>query len=160
MKKLAYFAMAAVFLFSAVLVTNSLAWDQEGGPWHHKFCRNNSVPSPTVTRPTWTSDKIGDVSKNYPFFSPYADLADYGYIQEEFFIEGSSQSLQHSGCYKQGASSTVAIHTKPELSSAGPSHPKTSTGRSCSNGRMLQPATISMPIGYPGSILCGQVTFG
>jgi hypothetical protein len=88
MKKLAYFAMAAVFLFSAVLVTNSLAWDQEGGPWHHKFCRNNSVPSPTVTRPTWTSDKIGDVSKNYPFFSPYADLADYGYIQEEFFIEG------------------------------------------------------------------------
>ncbi|MGB7572787.1 MAG: alpha/beta hydrolase domain-containing protein [Thermodesulfobacteriota bacterium] len=90
MKKLAYVAMAAVFLFSAVLVTNSLAWDQEGGPWHHKFCRNNSVPSPTVTRPTWTSDKIGDVSKNYPFFSPYADLADYGYIQEEFFIEGTA----------------------------------------------------------------------
>lgn len=88
MKKLACFAIAAVFLFSAVLVTNSLAWDQEGGPWHHKFCRNNSVPSPTVTKPTWTSDKIGDVSKNYPFFSPYADLADYGYIQEEFFIEG------------------------------------------------------------------------
>jgi len=88
MKKLAYFTMAAVFLFSAVLVTNSLAWDQEGGPWHHKFCRNNSVSTPTVTRPAWTSDKIGDVSKNYPFFSPYADLSDYGYIQEEFFIEG------------------------------------------------------------------------
>ena len=90
MKKLAYFTMAAVFLFSAVLVTNSLAWDQEGGPWHHKFCRNNSVSTPTVTRPAWTSDKIGDVSKNYPFFSPYADLADYGYIQEEFFIEGTA----------------------------------------------------------------------
>jgi hypothetical protein len=90
MKKLAYCSIAAVFLFTAVLVTNSLAWDQEGGPWHHKFCRNNSVPSPTVTRPTWTSDKIGDVSKNYPFFSPYADLADYGYIQEEFFIEGTA----------------------------------------------------------------------
>jgi hypothetical protein len=88
MKKLACFSIVAVFLFSAVLVTNSLAWDQEGGPWHHKFCRNNSVPSPTVTRPVWTSDKIGDVSKNYPFFSPYADLSDYGYIQEEFFIEG------------------------------------------------------------------------
>ena len=88
MKKFAYFAMAAVFLFSPVLVTNSLAWDQEGGPWHHKFCRNNSVPRPTVTNPAWTSDKIGDVSKNYPFFSPYADLADYGYVQEEFFIEG------------------------------------------------------------------------
>ncbi len=90
MKKLAYFSIAAVFLFSAVLVTNSFAWDQGEWRWHHKGCKNNAVPSPTVTRPAWTSDKIGDVSKNYPFFSPYADLSDYGYIQEEFFIEGTA----------------------------------------------------------------------
>jgi hypothetical protein len=90
MRKLAYFSIAAVFLFSAVLVANSFAWDREGGHWHHKFCRNNAVPSPTVSMPVWTSDKIGDVSKNYPFFSPYAELADYGYVQEEFFIEGTA----------------------------------------------------------------------
>ncbi len=62
------------------------------GPWNAKVCtqKMNVVPSPTVTRPAWTSDKIGDVSKNYPFFSPYADLSDYGYIQEEFFIEGTA----------------------------------------------------------------------
>jgi hypothetical protein len=88
MKKFAYCSIVAVFLFSTMLVSNSFAWDQEGWGWHHKFCKNNAVASPTVTKPAWTSDKIGDVSKNYPFFSPYADLADYGYIQEEFFIEG------------------------------------------------------------------------
>jgi hypothetical protein len=90
MKKLAYFSVVGMFLFSTMLVTSSFAGDQQGGPWHHKFCKNSPVPSPTVTRPAWTSDKIGDVSKNYPFFSPYADLADYGYIQEEFFIEGTA----------------------------------------------------------------------
>ncbi len=88
MKKLAYCLIALVLFFFVLVVTHSFAWDQQGGPWHHKFCRNNAVPSPTVTRPAWTSDKIGDVSRNYPFFSPYADLSDYGYIQEEFFIEG------------------------------------------------------------------------
>lgn len=90
MKKLACFSIVAVFLFSAMVATNSFAWDQEGWGWHHKFCKSNAVPSPTVTRPAWTSDKIGDVSKNYPFFSPYAELSDYGYIQEEFFIEGTA----------------------------------------------------------------------
>jgi hypothetical protein len=88
MKKLVYCSMSVVLLILIMVVTNSFAWDQEGWPWHHKMCKTSVVPSPTVTRPTWTSDKIGDVSKNYPFFSPYADLSDYGYIQEEFFIEG------------------------------------------------------------------------
>ncbi len=41
-----------------------------------------------MTRPAWTTDKIGDVSKNYSFFSPYIELRDYGYLQEEYFIEG------------------------------------------------------------------------
>ncbi len=90
MKKFAYCLTAVVFLFSAVLITHSLASDQEGWGWHHKFCKSSVVPSPTVTKPAWTSDRIGDVSKNYPFFSPYAELSDYGYIQEEFFIEGTA----------------------------------------------------------------------
>ncbi len=92
MKKLACCSIAAVFLFSAMLVANSIAVDQAWGPWNSRACSQslNVVPSPTVTKPAWTSDKIGDVSKNYPFFSPYADLADYGYVQEEFFIEGTA----------------------------------------------------------------------
>jgi len=83
MKKFTYCSIFLVLLLSVMFAADSFAW-------HNKICRTSSVPSPTVTRPAWTSDKIGDVSKNYPFFSPYADLADYGYIQEEFFIEGTA----------------------------------------------------------------------
>jgi len=88
MKKIVYCSVAFVFLFSAMAVANSFAGDHERGPWHHKVCTNSAVPNPTVTEPVWTSDRIGDVSKDYPFFSPCTDLADYGYVQEEFFIEG------------------------------------------------------------------------
>jgi hypothetical protein len=83
MKKFTYCLLFSVLLLSVMSAADSFAW-------HNKICKTSSVPSPTVTRPAWTSDKIGDVSKNYPFFSPYADLADYGYIQEEFFIEGTA----------------------------------------------------------------------
>jgi hypothetical protein len=92
MKKLGYCLVVFVSLFLLVLATNSFAWDQKGGPGHHKICKNNSVPSPAVIKPAWTADRIGDVSKNYPFYSPYADLADYGYVQEEFFIEGQASN--------------------------------------------------------------------
>ncbi len=88
MKKIVYFSLAAIFFCFIMVAANSFAGDQERGPWHHKVCTNSAVPNPTVTTPVWTSDKIGDVSKNYPFFSPCTDLADYGYVQEEFFIEG------------------------------------------------------------------------
>jgi len=90
MKKLVVFPIATVLILSIGLVTNSFAVDQLWGPWNAKVCslKMKAVPSPMVTRPAWTSDKIGDVSRNYPFFSPYADLRDYGYVQEEFFIEG------------------------------------------------------------------------
>jgi hypothetical protein len=83
MKKFTCCSIFLVLLLSVMFAADSFAW-------HHKICKNNPVPSPTVTKPAWTSDRVGDVAKNYPFFSPYADLADYGYIQEEFFIEGTA----------------------------------------------------------------------
>ena len=92
MKKLFLYILAAIFILSVMLVTHSYAHDKDWGHWKHKHgCYQNSVvPSPKVTKPAWTSDRIGDVSKNYPFYSPTVDFADYGYIQEEFFIEGTA----------------------------------------------------------------------
>jgi hypothetical protein len=90
MKKLAYCSIVAVFLISAMWTTHSFAWDQQGGPWHHKFCRNNSVPSPTVTGPIRAKDLPGHPSHDYPFSSSAVDLACPGYVEEEFFIEGTA----------------------------------------------------------------------
>jgi hypothetical protein len=91
MKKLLIYSVAAIIIFSVMLVTNSFAYDKDWAHWKHKCRHQNSlVPSPTVTKPAWTSDRIGDVSKNYPFYSPIVDFGEYGYVQEEFFIEGTA----------------------------------------------------------------------
>lgn len=47
-----------------------------------------SVPNPTVTGPIPVTAPPGDPSHNYPFFSTPVDLEKYGYVEEEFFIEG------------------------------------------------------------------------
>src|SRR5262245_376465 len=47
------------------------------------------VPNPTVTGPI-PGVTPGDPSHNYPFFATDVDLASRGYIEQEFFIEGTA----------------------------------------------------------------------
>jgi hypothetical protein len=46
------------------------------------------VPSPLVTGPIPATVPPGDPSRDYPFFATNHDLAQWGYVEEEFFIEG------------------------------------------------------------------------
>ena len=48
------------------------------------------VPSPTVIGPIQENDEPGDPGRDYIFFTPIEDLSAYGYIEEEFFIEGEA----------------------------------------------------------------------
>src|SRR5262245_55078095 len=48
------------------------------------------IPSPIVTGPIPATAPPGDPSRNYPFFATNHDLARWGYIEEEFFIEGTA----------------------------------------------------------------------
>jgi len=48
------------------------------------------VPSPIVIGPIPASVPPGDPSRDYPFFATNHDLAQWGYIEEEFFIEGTA----------------------------------------------------------------------
>jgi hypothetical protein len=48
------------------------------------------VPSPIVTGPIPASVPLGDPSHDYPFFATNHDLAQWGYVEEEFFIEGTA----------------------------------------------------------------------
>ncbi len=48
----------------------------------------DAVPNPTVTGPIPVTDEPGAPSHDYVFFTPTEDLADFGYVEEEFFIEG------------------------------------------------------------------------
>lgn len=47
-----------------------------------------SVPNPTVEGPIPSSP--GDPDRNWTFFTPMENLADYGYVEEEFFISGTA----------------------------------------------------------------------
>src|SRR5512141_2100942 len=49
-----------------------------------------SVPNSTVTGPIPARVMPGDPSHDYPFFCTMADLASYGYVEQEFFIEGTA----------------------------------------------------------------------
>jgi hypothetical protein len=48
----------------------------------------DAVPNPVVTGPIPVNAVAGDPSHDYVFFTPDIDLAEYGYVEEEFFIEG------------------------------------------------------------------------
>ena len=50
-----------------------------------------SVPNPKVIGPVPVTAKPGDPSHNYPFFAATVDLASQGYIEEEFFLEGTAK---------------------------------------------------------------------
>jgi alpha-tubulin suppressor-like RCC1 family protein len=49
-----------------------------------------TVPNPTVTGPIPANVTPGDPSHDYPFFATTVDLAKYGYVEQEFFIEGTA----------------------------------------------------------------------
>jgi hypothetical protein len=50
------------------------------------------VPSPTVIGPIQENDVPGDPGRDYIFFTPIKDLSVYGYIEEEFFIQGEADN--------------------------------------------------------------------
>jgi hypothetical protein len=48
------------------------------------------VPNPTVTGPIPVNVPLGDPSHDYPQLATQLDLASYGYVEEEFFFEGTA----------------------------------------------------------------------
>ncbi len=52
------------------------------------------VPNPLVIGPIPENVEPGDPSHDYIYFTPIEDLADYGYIEEEFFIEGNANRYE------------------------------------------------------------------
>lgn len=52
------------------------------------------APSPMVTGPIAAPAAAGDPSHDYPFFSALEDLKARGYIEQEFFLEGSANRYE------------------------------------------------------------------
>jgi hypothetical protein len=52
------------------------------------------VPNPTVTGPIAASVIPGNPSRDYPFFATNHELATRGYVEEEFFIQGTANRYE------------------------------------------------------------------
>lgn len=63
-----------------------------------------AVPNPVVTGPIASTAIPGDSSRNYVFFASDHPLARHGYIEEEYFIEGTANTY----VTPTGATGTVA----------------------------------------------------
>jgi alpha/beta hydrolase family protein len=49
-----------------------------------------AIPNPTVTGPIPVTAKAGDPSHNYIFISTSLDIASRGYVEEEYFLQGTA----------------------------------------------------------------------
>src|SRR6202795_4519420 len=67
------------------------------------------VPNPTVTGPIAQPVAPGDPSHNYIFFTSNHDLAGHGYVEEEFFIQGTANRYNTPNQTNPDASSTGTI---------------------------------------------------
>ena len=56
-----------------------------------------AAPMPTVTGPIAATGTPGDGSRNHPFFASNRDLAGRGFVEEEFFIEGTASRYATAG---------------------------------------------------------------
>src|SRR5215471_13073820 len=61
------------------------------------------VPNPTITGPIPATVTPGDPSRDYPFLATDVDLAQYGYVEQEYFIQGTANQ------YTTPAGATGAI---------------------------------------------------
>jgi len=62
-------------------------------------------PNPTITGPIPATVPLGDPSRDYPFFAADVNLAHYGYVEQEYFMQGTANQ------YTTPAGATGAIIT-------------------------------------------------
>jgi hypothetical protein len=49
-----------------------------------------AVPNPTITGPIPSTVPLGDPSRDYPFLATDMNLAQYGYVEQEYFMQGAA----------------------------------------------------------------------
>ena len=73
------------------------------------FSAAAQIPNPNVTGPIASTKVSGDPSHNYVFFSSNHELAVNGYVEEEYFIEGTANTYTTP----TGATGTILTSNNP-----------------------------------------------
>ena len=75
--------VAVAFLAAATLASSVVARTHAAG-----------TAGPTVTGPIAASAQPGDAARDYPFYASIVDLASKGYLEQEYFIEGTANRYE------------------------------------------------------------------
>ena len=74
----------------AAVVAAAIGGCGGGGDGYEPRVAVSSVANPTLTGPIAVTVPLGDASHDYPQLATQADLAGNGYVEEEFFFEGTA----------------------------------------------------------------------
>ena len=103
-----------------------------------------AAPVPQVTGPVAAPDVPGAPTHNYIFFASNHDLASHGYVEEEYFVRGTADGLQHRRQAEgRHARRQPTSPITPASWCAAPPMPSTSTAPWWWNGTMSP--TFSTP---------------
>jgi hypothetical protein len=86
------------------------------------------VPVPEISGPVAASDVPGSPAHNYIFFSSNHDLAQHGYVEEEFFVRGTANTYSIADPMKDGAVAAAAQPYMTRVVVRRPANPKRSNG--------------------------------
>ncbi len=100
-----YMRALAMLIMATVGIVSFARPVQPAGPVY--------VPNPTVIGPIPATAAPGDPSHNYPFFSTMVDLASVGYIEEEFFLEGTANTYDLNPLLPKMDTATVTSSGHP-----------------------------------------------
>ncbi len=86
------------------------------------------VPVPEITGPIASSEVPGSPAHNYIFFSSNHDLAQHGYVEEEFFVRGAANTYRIADPMKDGVVALADQPYKTRVVVRRPANPKQSNG--------------------------------
>jgi hypothetical protein len=86
------------------------------------------VPVPEISGPVAASDVPGSPAHNYIFFSSNHDLAQHGYVEEEFFVRGTANTYSITDSLKDGAVASAPQPYVTRVVVRRPANPKLSNG--------------------------------
>ncbi len=117
MRKLLFIGLLGVIALAALVLP----------PAANPAAGAGSVPNPTVTGPIPATVPPGDPSHNYPFFATDVDLASKGYVEQEYFIEGTANRY-NTPLLQTGTIIDSGHHYKTRIVVRRPADPKRFNG--------------------------------
>ena len=115
-----------------------------------------AAPNPSIIGPIPATVPLGDPSRDYPFFATDVNLAQYGYVEQEYFMQGTANQYTTRRVPLE-QSLLQGIPTRLDCSSDGQFRPRRSMELSFSNGTTLPVGLMQNSTGSRRTTICSRM---